>query len=322
LIVRNFVPFHQVASALADEECGTPHMTDRLDLLEAALDSLAEGVALADQDGRICFWNRAAEAISGYESPKMTGKNVREVIDVLVVGGAQHWIRETNSEATSQHGSLVHLSHKDGRDVALVARILVLRDGLGARIGSGVAFHSAESNGALPHGDIAENSSLLESQAEIEDRLATMHEDFLRAKVPLCVLWVTVDQAARLRRTHGSRAVEAMMEKIERALSAALKPGEEIGRWGDDEFLVLSHERTPALLSAHAQTLAGMARTAVFCWWGDRVSLTVSIGAAQAQPGEELKQLLERAEAAMLESVRAGGNHATATQRRNPCSPS
>jgi hypothetical protein len=41
----------------------------------------------------------------------------------------------------------------------------------------------------------------------------------------------------------------------------------------------------------------------------------VSIGAAQAEPGENLCALLERAQAGMLASIRAGGNHITAARR-------
>jgi len=39
-------------------------MSDRTELLEAALDSLPEGVALADLEGRVAFWNHAAHAIT------------------------------------------------------------------------------------------------------------------------------------------------------------------------------------------------------------------------------------------------------------------
>jgi GGDEF domain-containing protein len=94
-----------------------------------------------------------------------------------------------------------------------------------------------------------------------------------------------------------------------------------MGRWGDDDFLVLSHERTPEMLAAHARMLAGLARTAEFRWWGDRISLTVSIGAAQAEQSETLQLLLERAQIAMLKSVHAGGNHITAPGRQE-CLPS
>ena len=304
-----------------------PRMVDRTELLESALDSLAEGMALAAQDGRVALWNRAAETITGYANREMVGQRVREMLDALVVGGAAHWIRQTYAETASRpgsarRGSLVHVRHKLGHEMPVMARVLVLRDGLGTRIGGGVIFHSAETGAALPHGEIGEDSSIAQSQAEIEDRLAAMHEDSLRNDIPLGVMWVTVDQARGLRRTHGEPAVEAMLEKMERTLAGGLKPSEEVGRWGDDEFLVLSHERNAASLAAHAQVLAGMARTTDFRWWGDRISLTVSIGVAQAQPGEGLGELLERAQAAMLASVHAGGNHISAMQGRSACSPS
>ena len=95
-----------------------------------------------------------------------------------------------------------------------------------------------------------------------------------------------------------------------------------MGRWGDDEFLVVSHERTPEMLAVHAQTLAGLARTADFRWWGDRVSLTASIGAAQANQVETLAQLLDRAQKAMTQSLHGGGNRISAAAGRLPCSPS
>ena len=295
---------------------------DRTELLESALDSLTEGIALSDQDGRVALWNRTAETILGFASAEVVGRSVREMLDLLVVGGAQSWIRHAGAEKAVRRGSLVQLRHKVGHSIPVVARVLALRDGMGSRIGAGVMFHPAESMDALPHGELGEDSRVGESQMEVEDRLASMHEDFLRSDIPLGVLWVTVDQARRLRRTHGARACDAMLEKVERTLSSGLKPAEEIGRWGDDEFLVLSHERSGPLLAAHAQNLAGLARTTDFRWWGDRLSLTVSIGAAQAERGEPLGRLLERAQRAMLDSVRAGGNHITAAQGRRTCSPS
>jgi GGDEF domain-containing protein len=76
------------------------------------------------------------------------------------------------------------------------------------------------------------------------------------------------------------------------------------------------------LLAVHAQVLAGLARTADFRWWGDRVSLTVSIGAAQAESAATLADLLERAKAAMFTSFRAGGNQIAPAPEGHPCLPS
>lgn len=289
-------------------------MTDRAHLLESALNALPEGLALVDTDGHLAFWNVAAEAITGRTAPETIGRNVREVLDALVVGGAAHWISHADAGSTGEHGGVVQLRHKLGVEFPVVARPLVLRDALGSRLGTGVLFHAVEKIDALPLGDGQRERSRTQSSTELENRLARMHEDFRHGDGPLGVMWVTVDQGPALRRSHGARACEAMLEQVEKTLASGLKPAEEIGRWSEQDFLILSHERSAVALTAHAQSLAGLARTTEFRWWGDRISLTVSVGAAQALEDESLCTLLERAEAAMLASMHAGGNQTTAAR--------
>jgi diguanylate cyclase (GGDEF)-like protein len=113
-----------------------------------------------------------------------------------------------------------------------------------------------------------------------------------------------------------------MIQKVAQALAKGLRPTEKLGRWGDDEFLVVSHERTPEMVASHAQALAGLARTADFRWWGDKVSITVSIGTAQADQAGTLADLLGRAKAAMSSSFHAGGNQITSAPGGQACLPS
>lgn len=305
-------------------------MTDRAELLEAALDSLPDGIALLDLERKVVFWNRAAEAITGYAGVELLSRPAPESLQALLV--YESWKKEQQPNAASGRavsagpgrGSLVQFHHRMGHDLPAMVRILVLRDGMGKRIGSTVLFHPAESLDALPHGESGQSADVEASQTDMEDRLTNVFDDFMRGGLPFGILWITVDQAQELRKTHGKRACESMVEAVQRTLAHGLRPGEEMGRWGEDEFLVLSHERTAEMLIAHAQTLAGLARTADFRWWGDRVSLTASIGAAQVAADESLAQLLFRAQSAMLTSVHAGGNHVTQTLATGgqTCSPS
>ena len=257
------------------------------------------------------------------------GHRVREVLSKLIVGGSRSWIRQTDTETAPERGSmergtLVHIRHKAGHELPVLARVMELRDGLGGRIGTGVLFHPLESIDALPHGENEEDSDVAASQADLEDRLENEFEDFQQGGLPLGVLWISVDQAHELRRTHGAAACHAMLDKVRLALGSGLRPSETIGRWGDDEFLVIAHERTAEMLAAHAQRLAGLARTADFRWWGDRLTLTVSIGASQAENADDetLAQLLERARNAMECGMREGGNRTIAAPGVKTCLPS
>ncbi len=295
-------------------------MIDRTELLEAALDSLPEGIALMDADGRVAFWNRSAEAITGQASSDLVSRPVSVLLELLRIA-QRPAEQEPCLGVAAGSGALVHLRHKLGHDVPTMMRALVLRDGLGGRIGRAAIFHPAESLDALPHGDCSEGSLVETDRAKLEERLEAVFEDFRQGGETFGVLWITVDQAHDLRKTHGAGACDAMLEKMEQAIANGLRPTDEMGRWGDDEYLILSHERTPEMLASHAQLLAGLARTADFRWWGDRVSLTVSIGAAQAERDGSLTGLLEKAKAAMSSSFHAGGNHITSAPGRQSCSP-
>lgn len=297
-------------------------MTDRNDLFEATLESVPEGIGLLGAEGLVAYWNPAAAAISGFTSVELLGRPFPEELGHLLQFNAQASNSVLGKGERLERGSLTYLHHKAGHDVPVIARITVLRDGFGGRIGTAVVFHPTESLDALPRGEAGDDRNVQASQSELEDRLQRVFEDFEQGGPAFGILWITVDQAQDMRKTHGESACEAMLDKVERSLANGLRPGEEMGRWGRGEFLIVSHERTAEMLTAHAKTLAGLARTADFRWWGDRVSLTVSIGAAQVEPGSTLINLLERAKNAMFNSIRAGGNQTTSGPGGQECSPS
>jgi diguanylate cyclase (GGDEF)-like protein len=297
-------------------------MVNRSELMEAALDSFPEGVALLDRDGGVAFWNHTAEYLTGFPSIETVARKVPWALEALLLAPVPGSAGETAGGHRPERGVMVETQHRCGTELPLMMRTAVLRDSLGEHIGTAIIFHPAEHMDALPHGESCEESNIESAQADIEEQAQSAFEEFTRLGRPLGLLWITLDQAHEVRKTHGARACETMIDRIERTLTHGLHPGEQIGRWGDDEFLVLAHEALAVSLGSHAQVLAGLARTSDFSWWGDRLTLTISVGAAQAGKSETLPQLFERARAAMLVSVQAGGNHSTLAPERYTCSPS
>ncbi len=323
-------------------------LTERVEMLGATLDLLDEGVAVLDTVSRVVYWNTAAATLTGYlrmnllsrpcpsdlyklaedhrcavdpcdcgTAPSLTEKSVA-VKDYMgpkysgqmyVQKGISFDPSSPDAQAEANHGVLVTMKHHLGHTLPAMLRNIPLRDDLGKRIGSVLLFRPVEELDAIPHGESLEGLGLARSQAEMEDRLETAFHEWKTGHVPFGLLWITIDQAAQMRRTHGRDACEAMLRTVEHRLAQGLRPNEVIGRWGSDEFLVLSHERTAQMLTAHGEHLAGLTRTADFRWWGDRVSLTASIGAAQAMEADTLSRLMLEAQQAMHASIYAGGNH-------------
>lgn len=155
------------------------------------------------------------------------------------------------------------------------------------------------------------------SQAGTEERVEKAFEGFKKKRIPLGLLWISVDQSERLRKTHGAQACDELLDGVARMFAEDLNSAEEVARWADHELLAILHEPTASVLAARAQVLARMARRFPLYWWEGRPTLTVSIGAAQAEEGERLVQLLERLHAAKLTSVRAGGDRITLAPERH-----
>lgn len=322
-------------------------MSDRLEMLEGTLDLMEEGVAVLDEQSNILFWNAAAASLTGYlpsdvvcqRCPKDLyrideehlhrvgtavdsghGGRVRAPIGYRgAIAGytSQMPLQEMRPESDDERVRLLHaptlatMLHKQGHSVPVMLRRMTLRDKQDALTGTVLLFYPVEEVDALPHGETSEGVDFERSQAELEDRLDAAQHLWVANHMPFGLMWVTVDQARDMRRTHGRDACEAMLQIVEQTLLRQMNPTEVIGRWGDDEFLVIAHERTSELLVEHARRLAGLARTADFRWWGDRVGLTVSIGASQASEGDTLPCLLQRARQAMQSSSYAGGNRVT-----------
>jgi len=322
-------------------------MSDRVEMLEATLDLIEEGVAVLDEKSNVLFWNKAATALTGHPAKEVIWRPCPEDLyridearrsragSAAMGTPASYWnagagpraASARNSERTAvldaepdcderndpslQCPTLVSMTHKLGHTVPAMLRKVALRGALGEPAGAALLFYPVEEVDALPHGESGEGADIERSQSDMEDRLDAAHHQWLTSHMPFGLLWISVDQAESMRKTHGRDACEAMLRTVEHTLLRQMKPSEIIGRWGNNEFLVLAHERTKEVLLEHAQRLAGLARTADFRWWGDRAGLTVSIGATQASEGDTLQSLLNRARQAMQTSKYAGGNHVT-----------
>src|SRR5215469_1265871 len=140
-------------------------MTDRSELVEAALEVYPEGLAVMDPEGRVAFWNRTAETMTGFTGTDVVGRPIPEALEPLTL------CRDCQVNFEAGRRMQVHAQHKSGHDVPAIARCVILRDELGKRIGTAIVFHPCEQLSALPHGETSEASEVRQSQAEMHDRL-------------------------------------------------------------------------------------------------------------------------------------------------------
>ena len=221
-------------------------MADRAALLEAVVDCVPEGVAVFGEDYQVAIWNQGAQAITGYAPEELLGRAIPEGLKPLLAGHEVPQGLEAWDGAETGRGALVHARHKLGHELDAMARVLTLRDALGRRIGAAILFHPTESLDALPHG-ITGDTGMMWSRVRPTyrtgwNRCSTTSARGLRRSACFGSRWIRQANCA-------GRMVQGLAKpcsaRLRKRLTQGLRPAEHLGRWGEDEFLVISHERTP-----------------------------------------------------------------------------
>ncbi|MCA9674282.1 MAG: sensor domain-containing diguanylate cyclase [Kofleriaceae bacterium] len=128
---------------------------------------------------------------------------------------------------------------------------------------------------------------------------------------PLSVLFVDVDRFKAVNDDHGHAMGDEVLRTVTRTLAGLIRRDDALVRWGGEELVVVLPGATLATASSIAeQARCAVAATAIAV--GDAsLRVTVSIGVAQRRPGEDLAAAIDRADAAMYASKRAGRDRVT-----------
>jgi diguanylate cyclase (GGDEF)-like protein len=219
-------------------------------------------------------------------------------------------------EATMRDGhpreADLYLLHKDGQRVPVRVQALPLRDENGAVIGAAECF---DVRVVLPTAAIsirAVGSDSIDSVTELPDRGATLARlpealrEFAESSLPFGVLSIAIDNLEGMLHKDGRNAVDAVLYATGQTLRANVGPNDMVGRWSADRFVAVLTSCTAGTLASAARMLKRLTNSEAIPWWGDHLSVTVSMGGTIVRADDTPKSLVERAEQA-LEAGRAGG---------------
>ncbi len=124
---------------------------------------------------------------------------------------------------------------------------------------------------------------------------------------PTVVCLVDLDGFKSVNDAGGHAAGDAVLQAVATALGGAVRETDTVARLGGDEFAVLAD----VSIAFSGEMLAERLRMAV-AGVGGATGVTASVGVAEVQPGDDVQDLLHRADAAMYRSKVAGGDRVTA----------
>jgi diguanylate cyclase (GGDEF)-like protein len=153
------------------------------------------------------------------------------------------------------------------------------------------------------------------SRAWVEGQI----EQALQGPAPFCVAILDLNKFKQVNDQHGHLVGDELLKQFAAKMRSVCRVTDTTGRWGGDEFILLLHCR---LQEARAQidrlrewvcvryTLQGSSAPV-------KLRVSASIGVAERQAGETMKDLIDRADADMYRekvAARASNDHSTATE--------
>ena len=130
-------------------------------------------------------------------------------------------------------------------------------------------------------------------------------DSFNNNHVPFGVLCIEVDQMNDLRGAYGNNAAEKILRVVAQTLENSLRPTDCLGRWGKDQFLAILTECSAIEFGKIGERLKKMVSCSETDWWGDKLSVTVSLSSTAALPDDSADSLLDRLQASMANSAEA-----------------
>jgi diguanylate cyclase (GGDEF)-like protein len=150
------------------------------------------------------------------------------------------------------------------------------------------------------------NSRSFYSQLEVEvDR-------FNRYKHPLSLLLLDIDHFKEYNDNHGHLEGDKVLVRISQLIKACLRKLDTAYRYGGEEFTVILPETSGEEAVLVAERIRKTIQTEKFTpETGKEIGITISIGAAQYAPEEQLSTFIQRADKAMYISKQKGRNRVT-----------
>jgi two-component system, cell cycle response regulator len=294
--------------------------TDHPLLHRLLLEALPFGIYAVNRDGKVILWSEGAEQLTGYLRQEVVGRSCREALlehcdeEQNPLEGATIPLLATLHEGRSGAGKL-SLRGKNGHLFPVEIRTFPLRDDHGTLLGAAEIFEATS-----PHPVDERRQSKLGAYGCLDGLTGTLNHSMVQAHlretlslhvvypIPSCVLCLGIDGLEELRKRYGQAGADATLRSVAQTVENGLRPTDFLGRWMSYEFLAILTECNEGDVVKVAERLGRLVRRTGVPWWGDKLHVTISMGATPVLDHDTVGSVVARAEYALRQSTDAGGN--------------
>jgi diguanylate cyclase (GGDEF)-like protein len=289
-------------------------MTSKRELLDSplfsVLDGAFEGIAVVDlTTNRVVYLNSTLTALLGCAEAAVPGLSIADVLD-LSSAGASAQVSDVYALAAPPGKTYPARLLAAGQPPRHVAVRFCRLPGEGQGY-AGVLISQAElettdaTQGSSPRRDPLTG---LHDRAFLKSRLAALLAGDRSADQQFVLLFVDVDGFKRVNDAYGHLVGDGVLREVASRLKSCVRDHDHVVRFGGDEFVVLAenvsgaNDVEPIIDRIHAILAQPISVP------GSEVTLSVSIGVAEASPHyRSPEELLDAADRAMYATKRLSG---------------
>ncbi len=216
-----------------------------------------DGIVCADADGRITFWNDAAQRLFGYCAAEAVGQTIDIIVPPRMRGGHGGGLhRVANGGTPRLVGKSIELpaSRKDGSEFPIELSLSMWMESGRTNFGSIIRDISERRSNE----DRLYRLAHLDPLTELPNRMVLRRrlEDVVKSALPAALMIVDLDGFKAVNDTIGHSAGDLLLKNVAARLLTCIRPTDTVARLGGDEFAILLPETTdPTVAEAVANRI-------------------------------------------------------------------
>jgi diguanylate cyclase (GGDEF)-like protein len=146
----------------------------------------------------------------------------------------------------------------------------------------------------------------ISNRRHLGERLAAEQLNQRQSGLTMSLVLIDIDHFKRVNDQHGHAAGDAVLRHFAATLQATLRSTDFAGRWGGEEFLVVTPRASADTAAALVERLRDALAATSFDTAVPGLHITFSAGVAECAPGEDLHLAIDRADRALYQAKQAG----------------
>ncbi|MGH2791875.1 MAG: diguanylate cyclase domain-containing protein [Actinomycetota bacterium] len=284
-------------------------------LLAGAHRALGYAIAIisAEPPGLVMTWNRGAQRLLGYREADIVGRHFSQLYPIHDIDDGLPRIHLDNALTMGNCNVEQWMTTKDGAGVWVDLDLTCLRNSADELRGfvlmaKDLTRHRTTQD-ELTRLALHDPLTGLPNRRLLVDRATQAIERQERQGTTVVLMVLDLDDFKMVNDTFGHHAGDEILTELAGRLQDTLRPGDTVGRFGGDEFVVVCEDLPDANQAVRiARRLLDAVRAPVSVESG-RVRITATVGVVLSPSShDDFESLIQHADAAMYRAKATGGN--------------